>query len=91
MCVLPSSRSSPGAHDADMDGDPTLTPDPLEGVRRWLDEREVGVGGSVADELVCAGRAGPVGTGGACVVGVRGAGLVGVEGRGTAGGGGRGE
>lgn len=100
MCVLLSSRTRPGAHeadmDADMDGDPTLVPDPLDGVRRCADERAVGVGGNVADELVC--RAGAVGTGGAWVVGVmgvgvvgvRGAGLVGVGGRGTHGGAGRG-
>lgn len=102
MCVLLSSRTRPGAHeadmDADMDGDPTLAPDPLEGVRRCVDERVVGVGGSVADELVSACKTGPVGTGGAWVVGVigvgvvgvRGAGLVGVGGKGTHGGAGRG-
>lgn len=78
MDDLVSSLSGPGAHDADMDGDPTLAPDPLEGVRRCPDERVVGVGGSVAAGLVDASGAGIVGTGGACVVGVRGPG---VEGR----------
>lgn len=49
MPVPLSPDPIPGAQDPVITGDPRLTPDPLEGVRRWASGRELVVGGRAGE------------------------------------------